>query len=244
MTTRPIIDTRCFVAVLALANLWVALSLHAQPPAESSRKNQGATTDVDHERQQILESDRWRRTMRDLDEWLSVQTIYSEGEVAAIQANLRENMASKSAAELEQLLKDMEDRLKVLTSPEAKDARLWLADFMAVARNPEQQLGRQMPDVWNMTASQIRQEIQWLQQTRAQRQQTHSSFQQSRAVQAQVARDAKSNRQTARSFGTNRADWPANNPRRPSQYAPQPELRPQPLSLPWISPWGHPIDWW
>ena len=68
-----------------------------------------------------------------------------------------------SPAELEEFLKDMEERLEVLTSPEAEDARAWLEQFMAVARNPEQQLGMSRPDVLNMTASQVRLELQRLQ---------------------------------------------------------------------------------
>jgi hypothetical protein len=95
-----------------------------------------------------------------------------------------------------------------------------------------------------MTASQIRAELRWLQQTRDQRQQARAAFQQGQAVRSTAARQAREARRPVNPTTTaNRADWPANNPRRPSQYAPQQELRPQPLSIYTISPWGHPIHW-
>jgi hypothetical protein len=190
-----------------------------------------------------LESDRWRRAQREFNEWLSVQTLYGEEEIAAIRARLRESVATKSPRELEDFLKDMEGRLEVLTSPEAEDARRWLSQFMAVSRNPEERLGRRRPDVLNMTASQIRQELQWLQQTREQRARAQADFQRTRAAQSQFARNARSAQQEMRAPLRNRADWPANNPRRPSQYAPRQELRPQPLPAYMVSPWGHPINW-
>jgi hypothetical protein len=190
---------------------------------------------------EILESDRWRRMQRRLNEWLSVQTLYDDDEVAALRDSLRGSVQKMSTSEVRDFLEDMEDRLEVLTSPEAEDARLWLSQFMATARNPEQQLGRNRPDVLNMTASQIRQELLWLQQTREQRAQAQASFQSTRAAQSQFARNARAARQDSRAPAGNRANWPANNPRRPSKDAPQPELRPQPLSPYIVSPWGHPI---
>jgi hypothetical protein len=132
-------------------------------------------------------------------------------------------------------MEDMEDRLAVLLSPEAEDARQWMSQFLAVAANPEQTLGRPLPDVANMTASQIRQEIQWLQEHRAARQRAHTPGVQSRQLQA--------GRQPVRPQPPDRSSWPANNQTRPSRYAPQAELRPQPLTVTSyaVSPWGTPI---
>jgi hypothetical protein len=200
-----------------------------------------STSNESRAKAEILESDRWRRMQRQLNGWLSVQTLYDDDEVAALRDTLRGSVQKMSANEVEDFLEDMEDRLAVLTSPEAEDARLWLSQFMATARNPEQQLGRNRPDVMNMTASQIRQELLWLQQAREQRARAQASFQSTRATQSQFARNARAARQESRAPAGNRSNWPANNPRRPSQDAPQPELRPQPLSPYIVSPWGHPI---
>jgi hypothetical protein len=231
-------------AILLTLVGWTTSPTLGQTPDAAPANSDSASADAQEAaRRRILDSDRWRQTQRELHEWLSVQTIYSPEEVAAIKANLRDSMANKSSRELEDLMKDMESRLKVLTSPEAEDARQWLAQFMAVAVNPEQQLGRTRPDVLNMTASQIRQELQWLQQTREARLQSQAASDRGRAAQSQVARNARAARQQSRAPIQGRSSWPANNPRRPSQYAPQAELLPAPLSTYVVSPWGHPVHW-
>lgn len=231
-------------AILLTLVGWTTLPTLGQTPDAAPVSSDSTSADAQEAaRRKILDSDRWRQTQRELNEWLSVQTLYSPEEVAAIQANLRDSMANKSPRELEDLMKDMESRLNVLTSPEAEDARQWLAQFMAVAVNPEKQLGRTRPDVLNMTASQIRQELQWLQQTREARLQSQAASDRHRAAQSQVARNFREGRQQSRAPIQNRSAWPANNPRRPSQYAPQAELQPAPLSTYLMSPWGHPIHW-
>jgi hypothetical protein len=156
-----------------------------------------------------------------------------------------------SPRELEKFLKDMEDRLAVLTSPEAEDARLWLAQFLAVARNPEAQLGRSRPDVLNMTASQIRQELLWLQQHRAARQQSQAAFQQGRALQKQAASQVhETTRQAQVQAAETRSRAAAEQLR--SLYAPRPsdrkrhgEIIPPATGPPIysVSPWGTPIYW-
>jgi hypothetical protein len=235
--------------LLALAVLLAPAVVFAAPALGQSTEPGKTDVDAPSEdaqkaaRRAILESDRWRQAQREFNEWLSVQTIYTPDEIAAIKTNLRESIANKSPRELEDFMTDMERRLDVLLSPEAEDARLWLKQFMAVAVDPERQLGRARPDLLNMTASQIRQELQWLQQTREARQRNQASFERTRQLQSQAARDARSARQQARAPAPNRSAWPANNPRRPSQYAPQRELLPPPAPEFRISHWNHPIYW-
>ena len=129
-------------------------------------------------RRHILESDRWNNAGAKLNEWLSVQQVYTPDEVAAIKAQLAARIAKMSPQELEKLLGEMEERLPVLSSPEAADARVWLSQFLATARNPEQLLGRNRPDLINMSAADIRKEIEWLQQHRGSRQQAQAVFEQ------------------------------------------------------------------
>jgi hypothetical protein len=196
-------------------------------------------------REEIFNSERWRRANRAFNEWLSVQRVYRPEQVAAIRAELNQRALAMSPGELEELLKSMEERLQVLLSPEAEDARQWLGQFLAVARNPEQQLGRNLPDVLNMTASEIRQELRWLEQHRAARQQSQAAFNQARATQGQVARDARAARQQSAAQASNRpAARIRNHPAYQSQYSPQRELKPAPMGpLYTIGPWGAPIYW-
>jgi hypothetical protein len=201
----------------------------AEPPNAAAEQSPAAA------RREIIESDRWRRMNRALNEWLSVQTIYSDEQATAMITEIQTRIRTMSPREVEDFMEDMEERLAVLLSPEAEDAREWLNQFLAVAANPEGQLGRPLPDVANMTASQIRQEIRWLQQHRDDRQRAHAAGVQSRQSQAA--------RQPTRPQTPDRSSWPAHNQTRPSRYAPQPELRPQPLTVsPYVvSPWGTPI---
>jgi hypothetical protein len=244
MTKREVIHRFVSLAVLLALSGGYAPATRGQS-TEPAKVDVDAPADDSHEsaRREILDGARWRQTQREFNEWLSVQTIYTPDEVKAIRDNLRKSIANKSPRELEDFMKDMESRLEVLMSPEADDARLWLKQFMAVAVDPERQLGRARPDVLNMTASQIRQELQWLQQTREARQRNQASFNRSRQLQSQAARDARSARQQPRAAAQDRSAWPANNPRRPSQYAPQPELLPPPAPEFRISHWNHPIYW-
>lgn len=188
-------------------------------------------------RQKILKSERWQAASHALDHWFSIQTLYSPEQVDAIKAEMNARATHGSPAELEAMLKDMEERTKVLLSPEAEDARLWLRQFLAVAKNPEQQLGRQFPDVMNMTPAQIRQEIHWLEQHRESRAQAQAAFDRTRNIQGQIARDA----QAARAPAPNRSNWPANTPRPVSRYSQRREPQPpRPSSLYMIGPWGAP----
>ena len=200
------------IAMFLAANGWL-ISAAARSGRAAREANSAEDEAQETARRKILESDRWRRANRSLNEWLSVQQVYRPEQVDAIKSELRERIAHMSPRELEDLLKDMEDRLEVLRSPEAEDARQWLKQFLAVARNPEQQLGRTRPDVLNMTASQIRQEIQWLQQHRESRLQAQAAFDRTRSVQAQTGGEAQAARQAARESAPNRSNWPANTPR-------------------------------
>ena len=227
---------------------WFSATAHAQEAAP--RKADEAT--IDAGRRMILESDRWKRGLRSFNEWLDVQKAYTPEQVAEIKTEMRGRVATMSPAELEQFMKDMESRLEVLRSPDAADARAWLQQFFAVAKNPEKQLGRQRPDVLNMSADEIRQEIEWVQQTREQRQRSQAAFNSARASQGQIAADMRDQRrQGMQASPPNRSNWPANTPPNRSPYAPRRERQPLPPSpVHSVSPWGVPVfryphaNWW
>jgi hypothetical protein len=227
----------------------------ARAQAQINRPQQAAGTTADaqeNERRAILDSDRWRRAYRTFHGWLAVQQVYTAEQLAAVRAELAARVAQMTPAELEEFLKDMEERLEVLTSPEAEDARQWLAQFLAVARNPEAQLRRSRPDVLNMTASQIREEIRWLEQHRLARQQAHAASSQGRALQQQSARGLHDARRQAQGLAAESRSRAAANAQFRSHYAPLPQdrpnfsdLRPKPMGPPIysVSPWGTPIYW-
>jgi chemotaxis protein histidine kinase CheA len=236
---------------LVMATLDGPVSL-AQQQVDRPQSSAGTPADSrEADRRRIVESDRWQQMGRTLHEWLSVQQVYPAEQVAAIRADLSARASQMSPRELEEFMHEMEERLDVLTSPEAEEARQWLAHFFATRRNPEAQLRRSRPDVLNMTASQIRQELQWLEQHRAGRQQSNSAFGQARALQQQTALGVHDARQQAQVAAADRRSRAAATQFR-SPYAPRPqnlpntsELVPKPMGTPIysVSPWGTPIYW-
>ncbi len=195
------------------------------------------------ERQTILGSDRWRETQRDFNEWLSIQRIYSPAEVSALRAEIADRVASMAPDELTSFLGEMEDRLAVLMSPDADDARQWIAQILAVARNPESQFGGPLPDVANMTASQIRDELQRFQRRRASRQQAQTAFDRSRESQVQTARDVQAARRETLAQPRTAATFIEPSYRSPyaPQRAPRRAISGPPIYR--IGPWGEPIFW-
>jgi hypothetical protein len=245
---------RAFVIAIALACLSIARqSAVAQNENDSASAAPSTFSESDQAaRQRILDSDRWRRLNRRFVDWVSVQQVYTPEQLDAVKAELVARIARMSPRDLEDFMEDMEDRLDVLTSPEAADARAWLADFLVVARNPEQQLGRERPDVLNMSASQIRQEIAWLHQRREQRQRAQTAFQQGREVRSRGVQQARQRRSDTQQQGIEARSRAAANAHARTQYTPDfrdrpghSDLRPQPMGAPIynVSPWGTPLYW-
>ncbi len=226
------------IAAVLIAICGLSVAARGQESTSDDRK--AAKVDPqDAERQKIFESDEWRQLSRTFDEWLTVQQIYTPEEIATISADLQHRVATMSPRELREFQHDMMDRLHVLLSPEAAEARHWLEQFVARTVNPEQQLGRNRPDVLNMNASQIRQEILWLEQQRGKRLQAQAAFERGRALQSQSALDARAAQQASNQNAINRSSWPANTPRTRSPYAPRREREPSresPVYM--IGPWG------
>ncbi len=226
----------CWGLVLGVAILAVQCSLaRAQSPSATAADPQAAA------RQKVLDSDRWRQTQRRLNEWLSVQQLYTPEEVTEMREQFAEKISGMSPKELEDLMKDIDKRLAVLTSPEAEEARLWFAKHLAVVANSEEVRRNKRPDVANMTASQIRHELQVFQEQRNARQQAQADFDNMRMQQAQLAlaaRDARAANQQA----PNRSAWPANRPTVRTPYSQRHRnLQPPPRRPIVISPWGPPI---
>lgn len=75
----------------------------------------------------VLNSERWLKATQQFDQWLAIQSVYDERESNSLKSELRNRVASMSPAQLETFLQEMEDRLAVLLSPEATEARRWVA---------------------------------------------------------------------------------------------------------------------
>ncbi|NIP85447.1 MAG: hypothetical protein GTO03_07750 [Planctomycetales bacterium] len=201
------------------------------------------------DRDKILHSPRWRRMQESLAQWLEVQKIYTAAEVAQLKAGLKKQIAAMSATELADFLVDTEERLAVLLSDQAHEARLYLDVLNQRARRRLVAPDGQVPNVFKMSAGQLREELQKFRDKRAVQAQAYA--QSRRAQQERVARRAdlmkqqEEAREETRREDRERAIWEreraaeraaAEAARRGqafSQYAPLNQRRQW-----YISPWG------
>jgi hypothetical protein len=196
--TRP---TAVLVAAI-LATVVVAPAGAADPapapgkgPTERTMPSQATPEDAAR-KVEIMSGERWRRAIFELGEWLSSQQIYSPQEVGRIKADFNRRVAGMSSYELEYLLDDLDAKFKVLETPEARDAKAWLGQYLsAMSDQRRAEALRDVPDVVTMTSSQLEQEINRIEQKRMSLQQRQQAFDQSRDVLVQQA--AANRQQTA-----------------------------------------------
>jgi hypothetical protein len=158
----------------------------AQPaatPAPAGSAPAAAAADDDDivRKAQIMNSQRWRRAIFELGEWLSSQQIYTPDDVRRIKAGFNRRVAGMSSYELEYLLDDLDTKFKILDTPEAKDARSWVGQYLsAMSDRKRSEVLKDVPDVVAMSASQLQREIEKIEQTRAALQQRSAAFDQGR----------------------------------------------------------------
>jgi methyl-accepting chemotaxis protein len=156
----------------------------------------GAAEDDVVRKAQIMNGQHWRRAIFELGEWLSAQQIYTADEVRRIKANFNRRVAAMSSYELEYLLEDLDSKFKILDTPEAKDVRSWVGQYLsAMSDRKRAEVLKDVPDVVTMSASQLQREIEKIEQTRTAIQQRSAAFDQSR--QQLVERAAAARQQTA-----------------------------------------------
>lgn len=169
----------------------------AKQPAKPDAKQEEAGSAGDLARKaEIMSGPRWRRAIFELGEWLSNQQIYTPQEVNRIKADFNRRVAGMSSYELEYLLDDLDAKFKVMETPEARDAKAWLGQYLAVMSDQRRaEALRDIPDVVTMSASQLQQEINRIEQKRVSLQQRQQAFDQTRDMRVQLAEDNR--RQTA-----------------------------------------------
>lgn len=242
-----------YALALAVVLSWMAWSGTWAVAQSGTATTPGAAPDPAREaaRRQILESERWQRARHDLNQWLSIQKLYTPEEVAVLRREFQGRIDRMSPQELAVQLSEMEEKLSVLASPEAEDARRWLAQFLAVqAKYTPEQLRAKRPDVARMTASQIQLELAKFQQRRGGVQQSQAAVEQGRALQVQNSRNVQAARQQAaeqaRQSASRAAQTAAERNRIPPPSTNLPGFSAPPVGgVPTytVGPWGNPIRW-
>jgi predicted nucleic acid-binding Zn-ribbon protein len=97
-----------------------------------------------------------------------------------------------SPHELEYLLDDLDAKFKIIDTPEARDARSWVAQYLSVMSDQKRaEVLKDVPNVVTMTAGQLQQEIQKIEQKRGSLQQQQTAFDESRQQLVQQAQTAR-----------------------------------------------------
>ncbi len=192
-------------------------------------------------KQAILQGDRWRQAIHAMNEWLSVQQVYTPQQVQALQQELDYKVQAMSPADLEALLGRMESKLSVLLSPDAQAARDWIGQNLAVmAAKPREEFKRSLPDPVSMTPTQMRQELESFRQRQASRQQAQTALQQGREQRVQNVRSQRTQiAPTGQSTGTGSCR-PASTRCRASTAPRSQQYTPGFMQRPsyYVTPWG------
>lgn len=183
--------------VLAVGN---ASSQTAAPPSEQA----AAPADSGGE----LSSAAWRMTLREFDEWASVQKIYDANQIQEIRSKLIDKASRLSGNELHDFMYDVNERLDVLMSAEAKQARLWLLQTLSVASDSfTKKILDKAPDIATLTASQLEEQLDLFNARRGTLLKNQADFEKTRDSQVKALK-AENQRQAAAS---ERPRTPANN---------------------------------
>ncbi len=127
------------------------------PPAATGGT---ATIDAAARKSEILASTRWRRAMFELNEWLSGQQIYTPQQVEKLKRDFTAKVNRESADELELTLADLEAKFQIMQSPQAQDARTYLARYLSILSDKKrEELLSKLPNIETMTAGQLQQTI-------------------------------------------------------------------------------------
>jgi hypothetical protein len=165
----------------------------ATPPTSAAAASAVTPQDDIATKAEILRSPRWRRAVFELGDWLDTQEIYPPKQVQKIKSNFNRRVAKMSSYELEYLLEDLETKFKVMDSPEAKDARAWVGQYLsAMSDRKRDEVLKDIPDVVKMSAGELSQEIQKIEAKRDSLQRQQAAFDQGRQ---QLVEQAQANRQ-------------------------------------------------
>ncbi len=157
----------------------VALAVQSLPAAPLDDSGLAA-------RREILDSPRWAAAKAKFDQWLSVQTMYTEDQMRELESALRNRIASMSGEELAAFLKEMEAKLTVLMSPASQDARRWASKFTPLGlRKRTEKYG--VDDPIRMPAAELAEALDEFTADRQAARTTSAAFKQSRAKQMAAA---------------------------------------------------------
>lgn len=153
---------RPVAAAVALAILCAAC------PRATAGEAEAASAECDLARKaDIMRGARWQQAIAELRAWFATQTIHSPAEVRRIKVRFNERVAAMSSYDIEYLLDTIAEKMELLDTPEARDAKAWLGDYLSAMSDARRaQELRALPNLLDMNAAELRQEIQRIDRTR------------------------------------------------------------------------------
>lgn len=143
---------------------------------------------------EIMFSPRWQQAVAEFGGWLGTQTVYPPAEVRRIKNQFNDRVAAMSSYDLEYLLETLSAKLGLLGTPEAQDAKIWLGEYLFAMSDARRAAAlRKLPNLLDLNAAQLWQEIQRIDQLRAtmqQRQQGVEARQEALVERATAKRQA------------------------------------------------------
>lgn len=230
----------CLV-VTAMTGSVVDSAEAADVPARSSVGDSADEDDGELARKyDVLHSPEWQRAIAELGSWLAEQSVYSPAEVRKIKLQFNDRVAGMSSYELEYLLGSISAKLRLLDTPEARDAKAWLGEYLSAMSDARRARElRNVPNVLEMSADQLWQEIQRIDALRGslrQRQQGVESRQAVLATRAGAGREATSS--ASRVAAERSRSAPAHSPYRSGGGSPPfSDIQPRRMSI-GVGPFG------
>jgi len=217
-------------AMAGVIALWAADRPVANPP-DAGRV--GDECDLVR-KSDIMHGSQWQRAVAELGGWLDTQTVFSPAEVRRIKVRFNERVAAMSSYEIEYLLESVDRKMRLLDTPQARDAKAWLGEYLSAMSDARRaQELRNVPNLLDMDAAQLWQEIQRIERQRValqQRQQGVVARQSVLAERAAAKRQATA--EAARAAANRIRSAPAHSPYRQGGGAPPfSDVQPRRISI-------------
>lgn len=135
-------------------------------------------------RNAIISSKEWGDTMRSFDEWQSVQQTYDKQQARQLRIRLIDKINSMDAEQLKEFLPTLEQKLAILLSAEARQARSWFRQNLDLASDQyADKMRKKLPDIARMTPEQLQESLDTFENKVTQQQKVQQEFNQGRQQQ-------------------------------------------------------------
>ena len=194
-----------------------------------------ASTECDLVRKaDIMHGLQWQRAVDELGGWLATQRVYTPADVRRIKVRFNEQVAAMSSYELEYLLDSVDQKMRLLDTPEARDAKAGLGEYLSAMSDARRaQELRIVPNLLDMNAAQLWEVIQRIDRKRVslqQRQQGVAARQD--ALAGRAAANRQSTAEASRVATARLRSAPAHSPyRRGGGSAPFSDVQPRRMSI-------------